>query len=299
MSPLSVSQYLDMRSKQFDLVIFDEASQMPTSEAVCAIARGAATVIVGDPKQMPPTSFFEAQQTDDSDAEFDDLESILDDCISLSLPSQYLSWHYRSKHESLIAFSNVHYYDGRLITFPSVDDQERKVTLQPVKGIYDFGKTRSNKTEAKAVVDDIIARLQSQQESGVTRSIGVVAFSKVQSSLIEDMLTDALAKHPDLETLATGGEEPIFIKNLENVQGDERDIILFSIGYGPDKQGRVSMNFGPLNQRGGERRLNVAVSRARYEMKVFSSLRSSQIDLDRTSAPDFVNASPESEFVCW
>ena len=284
MSPLSVSQYLDMRSEQFDLVIFDEASQMPTSEAVCAIARGAATVIVGDPKQMPPTSFFEVQQTDDSDAEFDDLESILDDCISLSLPSQYLSWHYRSKHESLIAFSNVHYYDGRLITFPSVDDQERKVTLQPVKGIYDFGKTRSNKTEAKAVVDDIIARLQSQQESGVTRSIGVVAFSKVQSSLIEDMLTDALAKHPDLETLATGGEEPIFIKNLENVQGDERDIILFSIGYGPDKQGRVSMNFGPLNQRGGERRLNVAVSRARYEMKVFSSLRSSQIDLDRTSA---------------
>lgn len=288
MSPLSVSQYLNMRSNQFDLVIFDEASQMPTSEAVCAIARGTTTVVVGDPKQMPPTSFFEAQQTNDNDAELDDLESILDDCISLSLPSQYLCWHYRSKHESLISFSNTHFYDGRLITFPSVDDQVSKVTLQPIDGVYDFGKSRSNKAEAKAIVDDIISRLQRQSECGEKRSIGVVAFSRVQSSLIEDMLTDALAKHPALEALANEGSEPLFVKNLENVQGDERDIILFSIGYGPDKDGRVSMNFGPLNQRGGERRLNVAVSRARYEMKVFSTLRSSQIDLERTNAAGVV-----------
>jgi len=288
MSPLSVAQYLEMSGEQFDLVIFDEASQMPTSEAVGAIARGKATIIVGDPKQMPPTSFFMSSNTNDDDAEIDDLESILDDCISLSLPGRYLSWHYRSKHESLIAFSNNHFYDGRLVTFPSVDDQDRKVTLQHVDGYYDFGKSRSNKAEAKAIVEEVLERLQrmanADGESEPQMSIGIVAFSKVQSCLIEDMLMDALAKKPELEKLAMKSAEPIFVKNLENVQGDERDVILFSVGYGPDKKGKVSMNFGPLNQAGGERRLNVAVSRARYEMKVFSTLESHQIDLQRTSS---------------
>ena len=281
MSPLSVAQYLEMSNAQFDLVIFDEASQMPTSEAVGAIARGKAVVVVGDAKQMPPTSFFQTQNTTDDDVNIDDLDSILDDCISLSVPSRYLSWHYRSRHESLIAFSNTNFYDGRLITFPSVDDQNRRVSLQHVNGIYDFGRTRSNKLEAKAIVDEVVKRLESQPEL----SIGIVAFSKMQSSLIEDMLTDTLAKHPELEKIAFGAErENLFVKNLENVQGDERDVILFSVGYGPDKNGKVSMNFGPLNQQGGERRLNVAVSRARYEMKVFSSLHAHQIDLQRTSA---------------
>lgn len=291
MSPLSVAQYLEMKNDQFDLVVFDEASQMPTSEAVGAIARSKAVVVVGDPKQMPPTSFFMAQSTNEDDADIDDLESILDDCISLSLPSRYLSWHYRSKHESLIAFSNTHFYDGRLITFPSIDDQSRKVTLQHVDGFYDFGRTRSNKAEAKAIVDEVINRLTAMlpaddetPASQPVRSIGIVAFSKVQSNLIEDMLMDALSKKPKLEELALKSNEPLFVKNLENVQGDERDIILFSVGYGPDKSGKVSMNFGPLNQVGGERRLNVAVSRARYEMKVFSTLASHQIDLQRTQA---------------
>lgn len=291
MSPLSVAQYLDMKGDPFDLVIFDEASQIPTSEAVGAIARGKTTVIVGDPKQMPPTSFFLTSSTNDNDAEIDDLESILDDCISLSLPGHILSWHYRSKHESLIAFSNTHFYDGKLITFPSVDDQARKVSVQHVDGTYDFGRTRSNKDEAQAIVDEVVGCLERMlpQEDGTEaseprRSIGIVAFSIAQSSLIEDMLMDTLAKHPQLEELAIGGEEPIFVKNLENVQGDERDIILLSVGYGPNKDGKISMNFGPLNWQGGERRLNVAVSRARYEMKVFSTLHSHQIDLQRTSA---------------
>lgn len=290
MSPLSVAQYLEMRPNQFDLVIFDEASQMPTCEAVGAIARGKAVVIVGDPQQMPPTSFFVTQNTGDSDADIDDLESILDDCISLSMPSAYLNWHYRSRHESLISFSNRHFYGGKLITFPSVDDQLRKVTLQHVDGYYDLGKSRSNKAEAKAIVDEVIMRLSrmittdEHPAEEPTRSIGIVAFSKVQSTLIEDMLNDALAKHPELEKFAMSGGEPIFVKNLENVQGDERDIILFSVGYGPDKNGKVSMNFGPLNQVGGERRLNVAVSRARYEMKLFSTLEPYQIDLQRTNA---------------
>lgn len=294
MSPLSVAQYLEMSRGQFDLVIFDEASQMPTSEAVGAIARGKAVIVVGDPMQMPPTSFFMTNNTNEDDIDVDDMESILEDCISLSLPNRYLSWHYRSKHESLISFSNRHFYDGRLITFPSVDDQQRRVTMQYVDGYYDFGKTRSNKAEAKAIVTEVLDRLRKQLPTAMggedvpLRSIGIVAFSKVQSGIIEDMLTDALSKEPELEEIATKSQEPIFVKNLENVQGDERDIILFSVGYGPDKQGKVSMNFGPLNQMGGERRLNVAVTRARHEMKVFSTLHPHQIDLQRTGAKGVV-----------
>ncbi|MCR4994925.1 MAG: hypothetical protein K6A32_06055 [Bacteroidales bacterium] len=282
MSPISVAQFLDLDQPQFDLVIFDEASQMPTSEAVGAIGRGKALIVVGDNKQMPPTNFFATQQVDDEEAAIDDLESILDDCQALSMPEHYLAFHYRSKHESLIAFSNQEYYDGRLYTFPSADDRIRKVSLVKVDGIYDKGGKRSNRAEAEAVVKEIIRRLS--DEILCQRSIGVVSFSVVQQNLIEDVLLEQLAQHPELEARAFQCEEPIFIKNLENVQGDERDIILFSVGYGPDKDGHVSMNFGPLNNRGGERRLNVAVSRARYEMMVFSTLRAEQIDLRRSQA---------------
>jgi hypothetical protein len=154
------------------------------------------------------------------------------------------------------------------------------VTLQHVEGFYDFGKTRTNRAEAEAIVAETLQRLQNEP----ARSIGIVAFSKTQSDLIEDLLSEALAEHPDLEQQNLEAEEPLFIKNLENVQGDERDVILFSVGYGPDKEGKLSMNFGPLNKIGGERRLNVAVSRARHEMKVFSTLRPEQIDERRTQA---------------
>ena len=282
MSPISVAQYIDLASEKFDIVMFDEASQMPTSEAVGAIARGKALVCVGDPKQMPPTSFFQTSTFDEENAAFDDMESILDDCIAMSMPSRYLTWHYRSKHESLIAFSNSQYYDGKLFTFPSVDDRQSKVTLVPVDGTYDMGKTRCNKAEAEAIVKEVIRRLSDDELS--KRSIGIVSFSKVQQDLIEDTLEKELAKHHELEAKAYDAEEPIFIKNLENVQGDERDVILFSVGYGPDENGKVSMNFGPLNNVGGERRLNVAVSRARYEMMIFSTLRPEQIDLNRSGA---------------
>lgn len=291
MSPLSVAQYLRMVPGQFDLVIFDEASQMPTSEAVGAIARGKATIVAGDPRQMPPTSFFMTKNVVEDDVDIDDLESVLDDCIALGVPGKYLSLHYRSRHESLIAFSNRHFYDDKLVTFPSSNDMEAKVSLQLVDGCYDSGKGRCNKVEAKAIVEETLSLLRKRLDDvdgqwtrANGKSIGIIAFSIAQSSLIEDMLTDALAKNPDLEQIAMKGEEPVFVKNLENVQGDERDIILFSVGYGPDKKGRVSMNFGPLNQNGGERRLNVAISRARYCMKVFSTMSSSQIDLQRTGA---------------
>jgi hypothetical protein len=241
--------------------------------------------VVGDPKQMPPTSFFMANSISDEEADMDDLESVLDDFISLGYPARHLNWHYRSRHESLITFSNNYFYDGQLITFPSTDDQSSKVTFQFVEGCYDHGRTRSNKAEAAAIVEDVLQRLRSQMkgESPVA-SIGIVAFSSVQSMKIEDMLMDALAKDKKLENFMMQSPEPLFVKNLENVQGDERDIILFSVGYGPDVDGKVSMNFGPLNRIGGERRLNVAITRARQEMKVFSTLLPQQIDLSRTSS---------------
>lgn len=282
MSPMSVAQFLALSQSKFDLVIFDEASQMPTSEAVGAIARGKSVIVVGDPKQMPPTSFFSSTSVGEDEADIDDLDSILDDCHSLGIPSLQLNWHYRSKHESLIAFSNNEYYDGELITFPSIDDQTTKVKYCYVDGVYDKGGRRSNRMEAETIVEDIVKRLQSSNHAKY--SIGVIAFSQVQQNLIEDLLTDKLDKDKKLREAADELYEPIFIKNLENVQGDERDIILFSIGYGPDKDGKVSMNFGPLNNNGGEKRLNVAVSRARREMIVYSSLKASQIDLRRTKA---------------
>ena len=219
---------------------------MPTSEAIGAIARGKSLIVVGDPKQMPPTSFFSSTSVSEDEADIDDLDSILDDCHSLGIPSLQLNWHYRSKHESLIAFSNNEYYDGELITFPSVDDQTTKVKYYYVDGVYDKGGRRSNKKEAETIVEDIVKRLQSKDQTKY--SIGVIAFSQVQQNLIDDLLTEKLDKDKKLREAAEALYEPIFVKNLENVQGDERDIILFSICYGPDKDGRVSMNFGPLNK---------------------------------------------------
>ena len=282
MSPMSVAQYIGLDQDKFDLVIFDEASQMPTSEAVGAVARGKSLIVVGDPKQMPPTSFFSSTNVDVEEACIDDMESILEDCRTLEIPSLQLSWHYRSRHESLIAFSNNEYYNGSLITFPSVDDRCTKVHYVPVSGYYDKGGKRYNMTEAKVIVKEIVRRLRDEELR--KKSIGVIAFSVVQQSLIEDLLQEQLEKDKTLQDAVQQMYEPVFVKNLENVQGDERDVILFSIGYGPDKDGKISMNFGPLNNSGGERRLNVAVSRARQEMYVFSTLKSSDIDLRRSKA---------------
>jgi uncharacterized protein DUF4011/restriction endonuclease-like protein/AAA domain-containing protein/uncharacterized protein DUF3320 len=282
MSPISVAQYFDTNNEKFDLVVFDEASQMPTCEAVGAIARATNVIVVGDPKQMPPTSFFSSNNIDEENIDKEDLESILDDCLALSMPSRHLLWHYRSKHESLIAFSNAKYYDNQLLTFPSTDDITSKVTYINIEGYYDKGKTRQNSFEAKAIVDEIVRRLSDPILS--KKSMGIVTFSVAQQILIDDLLNEVFKSRPDLEKQVMEAEEPLFIKNLENVQGDERDVILFSVGYGPDKEGKVSLNFGPINREGGWRRLNVAVSRARYEMKVFSTLRSDQIDLARTSS---------------
>lgn len=282
MSPISVAQYFDVNTKHFDILIFDEASQLPTCEAVSALARAKQSVIVGDPKQMPPTSFFSTIKLDEENMDVEDLESILDDCLSLSVPSKYLLRHYRSKHESLIAFSNVNYYENKLLTFPSSDDLNRKVKYHQIKGFYDKGKTRTNKFEA----DEIVQYIQSHYNNSLKRklSIGVVTFSQTQQNLIEDKLQKLFMRDPKLEEYVNESNEPLFVKNLENVQGDERDIILFSMCYAPDEEGKMSMNFGPLNRDGGWRRLNVAITRARYEMHLFSTLHADQIDLSRTSA---------------
>lgn len=283
MSPISVAQYLDPNGAKFDLVIFDEASQVPTAQAVGALARGHQAVIVGDPKQLPPTSFFSknASDTDEEEA-LQDMESILDDCLALGMPERHLTWHYRSRHESLIAFSNAHYYENKLMTFPSPDEPVSSLTFIPIEGYYDRGRSKQNRAEGEAVVAEMIRRVKDPVLR--QRSIGVVTFSSVQQTLIEDLLEEAMKQDQELDLLFAQLPEPVFVKNLENVQGDERDVILFSVGYGPDASGKVNLNFGPLNRQGGWRRLNVAVSRARYEMLVYSTLMSHHLNASRISA---------------
>jgi len=286
MSPLSIAQYLSADAKPFDVVVFDEASQIPVWDAIGAIARGKQVVMVGDPKQLPPTSFFDRAESalDDEDVETD-LESILDECMGASLPTMHLAWHYRSRHESLIAFSNHHYYGGGLITFPSPVTDDRAVSFHHIKGVYEKGGARVNKQEAKALVADVITRLRSPNFRESKLTIGVVTFNTEQMNLIEDLLDEERRRDPSLEPYFSEMElEPLFVKNLESVQGDERDIMYFSITYGPDNGGAVSMNFGPMNRDGGERRLNVAITRARHELRVFSSLKAEQLDLSRTQA---------------
>lgn len=286
MSPLSIAQYLAADATSFDVVVFDEASQIPVWDAVGAIARGKQVVMVGDPKQLPPTNFFDRAESDLDDEDVEgDLESILDECLGASLPTMNLSWHYRSRNESLIAFSNHRYYGGSLVTFPSPVTEDRAVSFHHVSGTYEKGGARINKAEAKALVADLIGRLKSPgfRESKLT--IGVVTFNTEQQGLIEDLLDEERRKDPSIEPWFSEVElEPVFVKNLESVQGDERDIMYFSITYGPDVHGAVSMNFGPMNRAGGERRLNVAITRARHELRVFSSLKAEQMDLTRTQA---------------
>lgn len=286
MSPLSIAQYLAPDAEPFDLVVFDEASQIPVWDAIGAMARGKQVVMVGDPKQLPPTSFFDRaeSQLDDEDVE-GDMESILDECMGASLPTLNLSWHYRSRNESLIAFSNHRYYGGGLVTFPSPVTEDRAVSFHHVGGVYEKGGARINKAEAKAVVADIVKRLKTPAFRASKLTVGVVTFNSEQQKLIEDLLDEERRKDPSIEHYFSESLlEPLFVKNLESVQGDERDIMYFSITYGPDSSGAVSMNFGPMNREGGERRLNVAITRARHELRVFSTLRAEQMDLSRTQA---------------
>ena len=298
MSPLSIAQYLPADHDPLDVVIFDEASQITTWDAIGAIARGKQTIVVGDPQQLPPTNFFSRQDPeydfesdDESEEEITkDAESILDEAVASGLPSINLNWHYRSRHESLIAFSNRHYYKNRLITFPSTDPENNGVSLTKVVGAtYDRGKSRTNRIEAEAVVAEAVDLMCNELElpDQQRNTFGVITFNTQQQSLIEDLFDHQISQHPELGWFFHDDRnEPTFVKNLENVQGDERDIIFFSITFGPTvSRSRVSLNFGAINREGGYRRLNVAITRARKRLHVFTSFDPHLLDSSDNRGP--------------
>lgn len=295
-SPLSAATLLPPELPPFDLVVFDEASQVPVWDAACALSRGKAAVIVGDSKQLPPTNFFERkdQGSDeggegDPSAGLEPLESVLDEAIASGFPQSSLLWHYRSRDERLIEFSNRRSYGGRLKTFPAAlrVDPNLGVEFRHIAGVYDRGRTKTNRLEAEAVVAEIVRRLRNTDACTANRSIGVVTFSEAQQTLVQDLLDDEVDRDAMLRDRMAEAEklgEPVFIKNLENVQGDERATMLFSICYGRDDTGKLYYSFGPLNLAGGERRLNVAVSRAREKVVLFTSVRASDLEVARCTS---------------
>lgn len=289
MSPLSVSIYLGSSGYEFDTVLFDEASQVRTEDAICSIFRAKQVIIAGDSKQLPPTDFFSSSISDagdfyDHDEEINDTgayESLLDEAAML--PSQKLLWHYRSKHEYLIAFSNAKIYQGDLITFPSSVEKADGMGVEYIHvmdGIYDRGGRNGNRKEAEQIAELVFNHFRKHPN----RSLGIIAFGEVQQTSIEEAIIRKRHDNPQYEIFfKEDKEEPLFIKNLETVQGDERDTIIFSIGYAPDASGKFIMNFGPLSRNGGERRLNVAITRARYNLKLVGSILPTNIDTDRIS----------------
>lgn len=286
MSPLSVAAYLGNSTCRFDLVIFDEASQIPPEDAIGVILRGTQLIVAGDNKQLPPTKFFQADIDPEEEEEITDkapLESILDECAALPtgfIPSP-LIWHYRSRHEELIAFSNRHFYDNTLVTFPSPYPKGSSGAvcfIHVPDGVYDRGGSKTNRIEARKVIDLIAEHLRSD----VKGSVGVITLSLAQEEAVVQEWEKRKAAEPDLASLLNEeGDEPFFIKALEKVQGDERDFIFISIGYGPDQNRVIHMNFGPINRAGGERRLNVAVTRARYQTTVVCSMLPHELDLTK------------------
>ena len=287
MSPLSVSVFLETETFKFDVVIFDEASQVQTENAIGAISRGKQVIIAGDSKQLPPTNFFNtSKDTDDYDTEDDAIsnevyESILDEANLL--PEKTLLWHYRSRHESLIAFSNSRIYNNRLITFPSNISEGNDVGVEYIyvdNGVYDKGGRKGNLIEAKRVAQLVFEHFKEHPN----RSLGVIAFGEIQQQAIDNEIIELRMQNKNFESFFNEEmPEPFFVKNLENVQGDERDTIIFSIGYGFDCTGNFKMNFGPLSRVGGERRLNVAITRAKYNIKLVGSIKPTDIDIDRIS----------------
>lgn len=290
MSPLTVAQLLRGSSPTFDLVVFDEASQLPAEDAVGAIIRGTRLVVVGDPKQLPPTNFFSvASAGEDGPVDEDglplytDSESVLEEYLGAGLPTSRLKWHYRSAHESLITFSNISFYDADLYTFPSVETSTATGGLQfeyIEDGLYE-GKGL-NQAEARRVADAIVRFAKEQLERKVygeqALTLGVGTFNLRQQLAIQDELEKRRRDNPEIESFFDRGvAEPFFVKNLENIQGDERDVIFISVTYAKGTDGRLRYNFGPLNGQNGWRRLNVLVTRARRLMRVFSSMHGEEM----------------------
>ncbi|MEZ6122403.1 MAG: AAA domain-containing protein [Planctomycetaceae bacterium] len=286
MSPLSVSQYLEPGAIEFDILLIDEASQVRPVEALGAAARCRQMIVVGDDKQMPPTQFFGVTigdiDLDDGESpamQAGDVESILGLCIARNMPQRMLRWHYRSKHESLIAVSNREFYENRLYVIPSAyRTGELGVKWHPIEGgMFKNGK---NEVEAKVVAEHIMLHAKERPKW----TLGVAAFSVSQRDAIIKEL-EALRKQDNSceNFFDPNAPDPFFVKNLENVQGDERDVIFVSVGYGPGEDGKVSLNFGPVSSSGGERRLNVLMTRAKRRCEMFSSMRAEDIDVNRVT----------------
>ena len=299
MSPISVAQYLPPGKVEFDLLVIDEASQVKPEDALGSIARAKQIVVVGDQKQLPPTSFFDrltdnAPIGDDDEelitaAKATEMESILSLCEARGVNESMLEWHYRSRDPSLIAVSNVEFYRNRLILPPSPTESDGEYGLKLVKvpGVYSTaskggGRPTTNRIEAEFITD----RLCNLAITKPHFSVGIVTFSKSQADMITEVLELKRRENNILDQfLREDKNENVFVKNIENVQGDERDIILISVGYGPyEANGKLtSMNFGPINSEGGERRLNVLFSRSRVMCEVFTSFDPSDMDVKRTS----------------
>ncbi len=281
MSPLSVAQYLKPGQCEFDLVVIDEASQMKPEEAISGLARANQIVVVGDPKQLPPTSFWDRVAANDTE-----VESILEMAMHCWHPYRRLLWHYRSRHSSLIAFSNEKFYDGELIVFPAPvkNHPEYGVRMEKVDGYCKRGGT--NTIEAQRVAEAAVnfMRREAEKDEDAMRSLGVVAMNNTQTELILDEVNRLLQRTPEAYAYTeamdrnTGGLETFFVKNLENVQGDERDVIYISVTYGPDPDsGKVMQRFGPINTDVGYRRLNVLFTRAKQQIRLFTSMNASDI----------------------
>jgi len=285
MSPLSIANFLPPGSLQFDLVIFDEASQVRPVDALGALLRGKQLVVVGDSKQLPPSTFFDSlmKEVDDEENVTADMPSILGMCDAQGAPQRMLRWHYRSRHESLISMSNHEFYEDKLVIFPSPGAEHKMgLVYHHLKdATYDRGKTRTNQREADAITEAVIEHAKNHPEM----SLGVVAFSAAQMQAIQQSLETARKKMPEVEMFFKAHpHEPFFVKNLENVQGDERDVIFISIGYGRTPEGNVNLSFGPLNNEGGEKRLNVLITRAKQRCEVFTNLTADDIDLSKTES---------------
>jgi very-short-patch-repair endonuclease len=314
MSPLSVAQYLPPGLIRFDMLVMDEASQIRPEDALGAIARCDQVVVVGDDKQLPPTNFFNRMINDTDEDEDDDdgmpdgalrraplkdIESILGLCSRF--PERMLRWHYRSEHPGLIAISNRRFYRGQLLLPPSTiagitDGSTGLIFHKGAEGGYDRGRTRQNEIEAEEVAQAVLRHARECPEL----SLGIGTFSVAQRDAIRDRLDRLCSLHPELDDFVRGravsaaaekgtGEaerrEPVFVKNLENIQGDERDVIFISVGYGKDRDGRFIQSFGPVGAQGGERRLNVLITRARKRCEVFSSIVAEDITFDGVGKP--------------
>jgi very-short-patch-repair endonuclease len=293
MSPMSLAQFVEPGALQFDLAVMDEASQVRPVEALGAIARATQLVVVGDDKQLPPTSFFERVVADESDVQdpddfqVADVESVLGLCSSQGINDRMLRWHYRSQHESLIAVSNLEFY-RKLYIVPSAETEDLGLRFRKVNGVYDRGRTAMNRLEAREVAAAVLEHARrygraAKFPEGMSLAVGT--FSVQQRDAILDELELMWRRSPDVaDFFDPNAPEPFFVKNLEAIQGDERDVVFISVGYGPDADGYTTMFFGPLSHQGGERRLNVLISRARRRCEVFASITGADIDLSRTQS---------------